>query len=89
MWFKQNPAICQQSEISSACSHCSRPFCPYRAAALLAVAAELDRSSIKLFELRGASRTFILTHAAQQTPDGDEPFTRDGLMSIFGVELTA
>ncbi len=76
-------------EIASSCSHCTRPFCLYRAAALFAVASELDRSPIKLFELRGASRTFMLTHAAQQTWEEDEPFTRDELMSIFGVELTA
>lgn len=79
----------QGQDLSSSCSHCTRPFCLYRAATLLAVATEFDRSAIKLFELRGASRAFMLTHAAQQTWEGDESFSRDELMSIFGVELTA
>lgn len=74
-------------EISSSCSHCSLPFCLYRAATLLAVAVELDHCPIKLFGLRGATHTFMLTHAAQQTWEGDEQIPETDLTSIFGVEL--
>lgn len=79
--------LAQGKEISSSCSHCTLPFCLYRAATLLAVAVELDQCPIKLFELRGATHTFMLTHAAQQTWDSDDQIPETDLPSIFGVEL--
>lgn len=82
-----NGLLPEGKEISSSCSHCSLPFCLYRAATLLAVAAELDRCPIKLFGLRGATHTFMLTHAAQQTWESDDQIPEADLTSIFGVEL--
>lgn len=74
-------------DFSFSCSHCRTPFCLYRAATLLAAAAEFDRKPIKLFELRGAPRELLLMRAAQQTPETEEAFSDDDLSAVFGIEL--
>lgn len=72
------------------CSHCSQsraPFCLYRAATLLAVAAEFDCKPVKLFELRGAGRELLFARAAQQSGDAGERLAEDALPELFGIEL--
>jgi uncharacterized Zn finger protein len=74
-------------DLTFTCSHCDTPFCLYRAATLLAVAAEFDRKPIKLFELRGATRELMFMRASQQTQEGDEQLDEAELSSVFGIEL--
>ena len=76
-------------DFAFACSHCRSPFCVYRAATLLAVAAELDLKPIKLFELRGAPRELLLMRAAQQTQETDETIDDNDLSALFGIEFEA
>jgi uncharacterized Zn finger protein len=74
-------------DLAFSCSHCHTPFCVYRAATLLAVAAEFDRAPIKLFELRGAGQTTLLARSAQQTQTEADAIPEEDLGTLFGIEL--
>ena len=74
--------------LAFSCSHCHDPFCVYRAATMLALAAEFDRVPLRLFELRGATRELMLTRAAQQDPDASlDLIADDAVADVFGIEL--
>lgn len=75
------------TDLAFFCSHCRTPFCLYRAATLLAVAAEFDRAPIKLLELRGATGDLLFTRAAQQVDAEQERIADDELSAVFGIEL--
>ncbi len=69
------------------CSHCHTPFCLYRAATLLAVAAAFDRSPIKLFELRGAPPGLLFARSVQQSQETGDTLADADLGALFGIEL--
>lgn len=74
-------------DVSSSCSHCHLTFCLYRAAALLAMAAEFDLKPLKLFELRGATPDLLFTRAAQQSAEVPEQLADADLSALFGIDL--
>ena len=74
-------------DFAFSCSHCHTPFCLYRAATLLAMAAEFDRAPIALFELRGAAPGSLLTLSAQQAQETDESIPETDLGALFGIEM--
>jgi uncharacterized Zn finger protein len=75
------------SDLTFSCSHCRNPFCLYRAATLLAMAAEFDRKPIKLLELRGATGDLLFMRSAQQAGDGHERIAEEDLSELFGIDL--
>lgn len=86
--FAPGALLPELGDLRFECSHCQAPFCVYRAATLLAVAADFDRAPIKLFELRGAGQTTLLARSFQQAqPDEDDEIRFDDLGALFGIEL--
>jgi uncharacterized Zn finger protein len=82
-----NGLLPELKDLAFSCSHCHTPFCLYRAAALLAVAAEFDRAPIKLFELRGATPGILIARSVQQAQDEEEAIPEADLGALFGIEL--
>lgn len=75
------------ADLTFSCSHCRSPFCLYRAATLLALAAEFDRAPVRLLELRGASGDHLFMRAAQQQDAAQERLADEELSQLFGIEL--
>lgn len=87
LFGQPNGLLPELKDCAFSCSHCHTPFCLYRAATLLAVAAEFDRAPIALFELRGAAPDTLLTRSAQQTQEDGEAFPETDLGALFGIEM--
>jgi uncharacterized Zn finger protein len=77
----------EPKDFAFSCSHCRTPFCVYRAATLLAAAAEFDRAPIKLFELRGAGQGTLLARSVQQTQTEGDAIPEEDLSALFGIDF--
>ena len=87
LFDKPDGLLPELKDLAFSCSHCHTPFCLYRAATLLAVAAEFDQTPIKLFELRGATPGTLFARSVQQTQENDEALPDADLGALFGIEL--
>ena len=87
LFGQPNGLLPELKDLSFSCSHCHTPFCLYRAATLLAAAAEFDRAPIRLFELRGAAPGTLLARAAGLARDDEETIPEEDLSALFGIEL--
>jgi uncharacterized Zn finger protein len=88
LFGQSNGLLPELKDLAFSCSHCRHtPFCVYRAAALLAVAAEFDRAPIKLFELRGAGQAALLVRSARQTQPEADVLSEADLGALFGIEM--